>query len=208
MFIQPIRFTTGAVFSGASSRENHRDRVATFRAALRRTVQLRDAADLLPHLPGVGESLHALMLGNFDFMLVLSAILRQQPEPCRHLRIATLAFSMKNVQELARLFDEGIVERITLLSADYMDRMNNDIFQTALAELRENRGQTVATARTHAKVSLLEYPAAAYVLEGSANLRTNKNLEQVTLINDQGVHQWHAAWIGEKVEEYEQRQAK
>jgi len=41
------------------------------------------------------------------------------------------------------------------------------------------------------------------VFEGSANLRTNKNVEQVTAINDPGLHDWHAAWIDQKVREHE-----
>jgi hypothetical protein len=41
------------------------------------------------------------------------------------------------------------------------------------------------------------------VFEGSANLRTNKNVEQMTVINDPGLHDWHAAWIDQKVRDHE-----
>ena len=37
------------------------------------------------------------------------------------------------------------------------------------------------------------------VFEGSANLRTNKNREQLTAIRDRKLHDWHAAWIDELV---------
>ena len=39
---------------------------------------------------------------------------------------------------------------------------------------------------------------AKMVFEGSANLRTNGNIEQFALFNDAGLHDWHAAWIDEK----------
>ena len=203
MFDHSAEFGTGPAFSldaPPQTREEFKARAAAWKANLRRTVQIRNASELVPHLPAPGESIHALMMGNYDFMLVLSSILRAQDQPCLHLRLSTLAFNKKNVQELGRLFDEGIVQRITLLCADYMDRMNSDIFRCAVEEIAEKRQQTVATARTHAKVSLLEYPNACYAIEGSANLRTNKNIEQVTVIHDRSVHDWHAEWIDWQVE--------
>jgi hypothetical protein len=48
---------------------------------------------------------------------------------------------------------------------------------------------------------------AAPGLRGSANLRTNKNVEQVTAINDAGLHDWQAAWIDAKVREHEVNQS-
>jgi hypothetical protein len=46
------------------------------------------------------------------------------------------------------------------------------------------------------------------VFEGSANLRTNKNIEQMTTINDADLHDWHAAWIDAKVREHEVNQSR
>lgn len=209
MFDGKPKFTTGAAFSASSpfttggrptkSPAEYKATVAAFRANLRRTVQIEAASQLIPHMPGPGESVHALMLGNYDFMLVLSAFLRKHPEPCQHLRIATLTFSKKNIQEMARLMDDGVVHRITMLCSDFMDRVNNDIFRTAVEELTDNRGQALATTRVHAKVYLLQYRSSCYAFEGSANLRTNKHLEQVTVIHDRSVHDWHAAWIDQRV---------
>ena len=48
-------------------------------------------------------------------------------------------------------------------------------------------------------------PREPEILE-SANLRTNKNIEQMTAINDPGIHDWHAAWIDEKVRDHEVNQ--
>jgi hypothetical protein len=36
---------------------------------------------------------------------------------------------------------------------------------------------------------------SALVLEGSANLRTNGNREQLALVRDRALHDWHAQWI-------------
>jgi hypothetical protein len=88
-----------------------------------------------------------------------------------------------------------------------MARSNPAIYQGAVQELAEHRGQTVAPARCHTKVSCLAFAdGLRLVFEGSANLRTNKNVEQMTAVNDPGLHDWHAAWIDQKVREHEVNQ--
>ena len=45
------------------------------------------------------------------------------------------------------------------------------------------------------------------VLEGSANLRTNRNRERLAITADGGLHGWHSAWIDEVVSAHEGDQA-
>jgi hypothetical protein len=76
---QPLSFTTG--FPGLPSTQrpradDYRGQARSFRALLRRKAQLRKAAEVIPHLPGPGESLHTLLTGFFDFALVLTCVLR------------------------------------------------------------------------------------------------------------------------------------
>src|SRR6516162_10109930 len=99
----PLTFTTG--FPGLPSPTrpaagDFRQRAHAFKARLRRSAQLRKAAEVIPHLPGPGESLHTLLTGFFDFALVLTCVLRSRPCPCEHARIATLSFSRRNTEEL------------------------------------------------------------------------------------------------------------
>jgi hypothetical protein len=205
---KPIAFTTAfpglpAANRPASAGEARR-RARDFRASLRRKAQLRAATDVLPQLPGPGQSLHALLTGTFDFALVLACVIQSRPAPCDHLRVTTLAFSRRNTQELARLLDSHKVGRLTLLTSDFMAKSNPGIYQGAVEELAARRQQTVASARCHAKVCCLAFAdGLRLVFEGSANLRTNKNWEQVAAVNDAGLHDWHAAWIDEKVREHE-----
>jgi hypothetical protein len=41
------------------------------------------------------------------------------------------------------------------------------------------------------------------VFEGSANPRTNRNTENLCVVNDTGLHDRHAQWIDHKVREHE-----
>src|SRR5262249_2027011 len=121
-----------------------------------------------------------------------------------HARIATLSFGPKNTQEIAKWLDEKLVGRVTLLCADFMAKASSKEYQGAVAELVEQRGQIVGSARCHAKVVTLAFAdGLRLVFEGSANLRTNKNLENLCVINDPRLHDWHATWIDVKVREHE-----
>jgi hypothetical protein len=203
----PPAFTTGfpgLPGAGRPGPEDFQRRAREFKAGLRRRAQLRKAAEVLPHLPGPGESLHALLTGFFDFALVLTCVLRSRPAPCEHARLATLTFGPKNTQEMARWLDEGLVRRLTLLCSDFMARASPKVYHGALAELAQQRGQVVGSARCHAKVCCLAFAdGLRLAFEGSANLRTCRNVENVCVVNDPGLHDWHAAWIDRKVREHE-----
>jgi hypothetical protein len=206
----PLTFTTG--FPGLPGPDrpaagDFRRRAKAFKARLRRSAQLRKAADVLPHLPGPGESLHTLLTGYFDFALVLTCVLRSRPCPCEHARISTLSFGKKNVQEMAGWIDGGLVRRLTLLAADFMAKASPEVYHGAVAELAEQRGQVVGSARCHAKVVTMAFADGLRLsFEGSANLRTNRNLENLAVVNDAGLHDFHAAWIDAKVREHEVEQ--
>jgi hypothetical protein len=207
----PVTFTTG--FPGLPSArrpgpEDGRRRASEFRAGLRRKAQLRRAAEVVPHLPGPGESLHALLTGYFDFALVLTCVLRSRAAPCEALRVATLSFSKRNVQEMAHWLDGGLVRRLVLLSSDFMREGNPATYYGAVKELAEERGQAVAACRCHAKVCCLHFAdGLKLAFEGSMNLSTNRNLEQMAVINDAGLHDWHAHWIEQKAREHGEEEA-
>jgi hypothetical protein len=203
----PPTFTTGWPGLPSAHKPRPEDlprRAREFKASLRRKAQLKRAADVLPHLPGPGEGLHTLLTGYFDFALVLTCVLRSRPAPCEALRVATLSFSKRNVQEMAGWLDEGLVRRLVLLSSDFMKEGNPATYFGAVKELAEQRGQTVGAARCHAKVACLHFAdGLKLTFEGSANLSTNRNLENLCVVNDAALHDWHAAWIDAKVAEHE-----
>jgi hypothetical protein len=203
----PLTFTTGWPGLPSPNRPQAgdcRQQARAFKARLRRSTQLRKAAEVIPHLPGPGESLHTLLTGYFDFALVLTCVIRSRPCPCDYARIATLSFGPKNTQEMARWLDDGIVRRLTLLCADFMAKASPEVYQGAVAELVERRGQIVGAARCHAKVVTLAFADGTRLsFEGSANLRTNRNLENLCVVNDSQLHDFHAGWIDAKVRENE-----
>lgn len=194
--------TFGAI-RPARSKAEHRQRAHVFRAEHRRGLMLRQASDIVPHLPALGESLHTVMSGEregrpccYDFACVVACVLRSRPARCERLRNVTLTFSAANVQEVARWLDSGKVASAAIVCSDFHRKANTGIYAQAVAELVRERKQIVTSARTHAKIVLLDFADGLKIaMESSANLRSHRTDEQLTIINDPGIHDWHAGWI-------------
>lgn len=172
------------------------------RALAKRTAQLHQAAAILEVLPGEGESLHAVMTGRYDLMHTI-AVLAGHLGRIEILRIATLSFNAKNLTEMIGLLDAHKVGKLTLLCSAFFRDHNRELWDETLEEFRE-RGQRAAAGRSHAKVVTLGVAdGSRFVIEGSANLRTNGNWEQLALYRDATLHDWHGSWIDGLVSKHE-----
>jgi hypothetical protein len=171
------------------------------RAAARYQRAATTAAALLPELPKPGESVHALMTGTFDLCQVVTAVAARLPA-CRHPRVATLCYNKRNAVELLGLLEtrSGDPLRLTLLVSSFFRSHNKELHEWFAEQLRPFPAARLAAARSHCKVVCFDLgPTDGLVFEGSANLRTNGNREQLTVIRDRALHDWHAAWIDELV---------
>lgn len=170
----------------------------TSKAEARYQRAAKTAATILPDLPLPGTAHHVLMIGAFDLCQVIAATVPRLPD-CTHLRIATLCYSKRNVAELCGLLDRHKIALTLLVSAFFRDH-NKELHERAVEELREFPGVAVGAARSHCKITCFDSATdTPLVFEGSANLRTNGNREQLTAIRDRPLHDWHAAWIDELV---------
>jgi len=104
------------------------------RASARRTAQLAEAADVLTALPGAGEAVHCLMTGRYDLMHLLVCLV-ERLGTVEAIRIATLAYSARNLAEMVRLLDSGAVRRLSLLCSSFFRDHNGDLWEETLEEL-------------------------------------------------------------------------
>ncbi len=178
------------------------------RAEARYQRAARTAAELLPELPRPGEAVHCLMTGTYDLCQVITALAGRLPG-LRHLRVATLCFSKRNAAELLGMLEARPGLRLTLLASAFFRGHNKDLFERLAADLAEHPGRArLAAARSHCKVVCFDLgPGDGLVFEGSANLRSNRNREQLTAVRDRGLHDWHAGWIDELVSHAQQAEA-
>lgn len=157
------------------------------------------AAELLPELPKPGESVHCLMTGTYDLCQVIIATAARLPSLVA-LRIATLCFSKRNRGELLSLLEVRTGLKLVVLVSHSFKGHNKEECEAFAADLAQYPDARLVAARSHAKVVTFDAgPDDGLVFEGSANLRNNRNREQLTAIRDRTLHDWHAAWIDDMV---------
>ena len=176
--------------------------------AARRQAGIAEARAVLEHLPGPGESLHALCTARMDLTDVVGALLDRLGK-CDRLVIGTLGYNARNLQAMLRWLDAGQVASLALLASLFFRSHNGELWAATLAEFRTRR-QRAACASSHAKVVSLAFASGARLaIEGSANLCGNgSGREQFCLVNDPALCDWHAAWVTEAVDRHEGKEAK
>jgi len=174
-------------------------RPALVRLQARRAAGIAEAGQTLAHLPGPGESLHALCTSRMDLTDVIGALLERFGR-CERLHVATLGFNARNLRAMLGWLDSGAVGGLTLLASIFFRSHNGELWERTLAEFRE-RKQGAACTHCHAKVVALAFASGErFAIEGSANLCGNGSArEQFALIHDAGLHEWHARWIAQTV---------
>jgi hypothetical protein len=163
--------------------------------AARRAAGIAEAAAVLEHLPGPGESLHAVVTSRLDLTDVLNAIL-ERVGTCERMAIATLGYNARNLRTILAWLDSGAVGSLALVASLFFRSHNGELWETTLTEFRQ-RKQRAACCHSHAKVVTLAFAAGERLsIEGSANLCGNgSGREQFALIHDGGLHDFHATWI-------------
>ncbi len=171
--------------------------------AARRAAGIREAKETLAHLPRPGESLHALCTARMDLTDVISSLLERLGK-CDRLVIGTLGYNARNLRTMLRWLDSGQVAKLTLLASIFFRSHNGALWDETLAEFRQ-RKQRAACCHSHAKVVSLDFASGARLaIEGSANLCGNgSGREQLCLVNDAALCDWHARWVLEAVARHE-----
>lgn len=167
------------------------------RRGIKQLIRPENAQAVLAHLPDhPAERTHCILRGDFVLCDLIPAII-QASGPCGHLRIATLGLSVANADTLACLVERGFVDQLTLVVSHYFQQVDKATVFRAVENRLRGLARLVIT-RCHAKVICLPLETGdTYVIEGSANLRSSDNLEQIAITNDPDTHDFHVSWIDE-----------
>lgn len=168
---------------------------------VRRLAGLKEARDILKTVPGPNESVHAVCTHRMDLTDVIAALVELKGT-VSVARLATLGYHARNLKTMLGWIDSKAVQSITLLASIFFRSHNGELWDETRDALKE-RGthHRAACCHSHAKVVTLAFASGErFSIEGSANLCGNgSGREQLALINDPGLHDWHASWIEELV---------
>jgi hypothetical protein len=178
-------------------------RPLTARAAARRTAGIAEAKEVLAHIPGPGESLHAVCTARLDLTDVINALL-ERLGACDRMLIATLGYNERNLSAMLGWIDSGAVRSLSLVASIFFRSHKGDLWEETLTEFRR-RKQRAACCHSHAKVVTLAFAdGGRLAIEGSANLCGNgSGREQFALFNDPTLHEWHSRWIDDLIDRHE-----
>jgi hypothetical protein len=173
------------------------------RLQARRAAAVREARDVLAHLPAVGESLHCIATHRLDLCDVIGHLL-DRLGPCERVAVASLGYNARNLRTMLRWLDGGAVQRLTLLASIFFRSHNGELWEKTLAEFRARR-MSAACSASHAKVVCMSFVSGQRLaIEGSANLcGSGSAREQFAIIHDPGLHAWHSRWILDTVSRHE-----
>lgn len=167
------------------------------RRGIRKWIRPENALEVLPHLPAdPDERTHAVLRGDFVLCDLIPAIIREHGR-CPQLHIATLGMSSANADALASLHHAGLIGEITICCSLYFRQVDRLSTYREVAARLEGIAKIIV-ARNHAKVICLPTESGDhFVIEGSANLRSSDNLEQIAIFNDAELIAFHRAWMAE-----------
>jgi hypothetical protein len=158
---------------------------------------VRTPAEHLPRLPGPREALHQITSGRhalWDIVPVIAAL--AAPHPIEALHIATLGFSRSNIAEMLDMLDAGTIRQLTLVCSHYFKSTSGGIWEFAAAEFKRRPAARFLSIRTHAKIiAACMGDGRAVTIEASANLRSCKNIEQMTFFGHPRIYAFHTRWI-------------
>lgn len=169
------------------------------KVTMQNRLKISEIAKVLPDLPDKGWAFHIVANGKYDFWSFVPHIQKLIGSMGLEFYASTWTMSRNNAVEMVKLFDEGKIGTINLLTGLYFKRRETAVYATILHAIRK-RNQRYAAFKNHAKVLLLSDGEDYIIVEGSANLTGNPRLEQYIISNQKGLYDFHAGWMMEMLD--------
>lgn len=167
----------------------HRHRPTRHRAEDHRARGL--LAGQLDPLPAEGETVHLVLPGGIALGDVLWSVVdgTRLPGP---LTVSTLGFGRRWIAGLIDRLRDGRITSGVVVCSNYFRKSDPTEYADAAAALAPWPCR-LTDARTHAKIAVFGH----FSLEGSANLRSCRSIENVAVTHDENLARFHAKWISE-----------
>jgi len=158
------------------------------------------AKDMAADIAG-GETVVAVLSGNFIFGDIFEAFAYETGMPIDELTISTLSFSDENVVSLSEMLKADKIGTLNIVISDYFWSHNRADASYIYEKLDIGDRFQLAVAGIHTKIALIRAGRRKIVVSGSANLRSSRSIEAVTFEPSDGLydfhHEWHMALISE-----------
>lgn len=165
-----------------------------------------DLKRVITELPEPGYSYHYISAGAWDFYTVIPVFISLFPGPIDETYVTTWTMSRDNAYDILKNFDDGKIKKINLLTGIYFKRRETAVYSVLVNGLLKRKQRYVAT-KNHTKIILMRSETDFLICEGSANLTANPRVEQYVINNDQGLYEFHAAWMDDLLDSEKNKKA-
>jgi len=141
-----------------------------------------------------GYTIHALLSGNFIFGDFIEALAVENGVTIERLTFSTLAISDENVISLGNMLESGFLGHLDMIVSSYFWSHNRSNAEFIYEHLCDNRQSRIAVAGIHTKIAMLQTDKSKIVIHGSANMRSSRTIEAVTIEHNPELFDFHDAW--------------
>lgn len=141
-----------------------------------------------------GETVHCLLSGNFIFGDFFEAFAVETNSLIDELIISTLSLGQDNVDSLKNLLKGDYVQSLGLIVSDYFWSHNRHNAPYIFKSLDIDDKFQFAVSGTHTKIALIKIGNQKIVVSGSANLRSSRCVEEMTIQTSSDLYDFHAEW--------------
>jgi hypothetical protein len=157
-------------------------------------MKKEEVEKFLTFLPQEGETLHIVANGKFDFWSFIPVIIELMGGKTAAFYGSTWTLNRENCHEMLKLYDEGKVSGLNILTGLYFKQRESAVYATLLNGILDRR-QRYKCLENHAKVALLSNGTDYITIEGSANFTANPRVEQYAISNGRDLHDFHKVWM-------------
>ena len=170
-----------------------------------RTVKYEYAAQLAKDIGRLEEDEHifSIISGNFIAGDFIEAWLIENDFIAKEIIIANYSISQENIDSFINIFETDRVERIGLIVSDYFfSHERKNLIEYCVTELADWNFY-IAAAGIHTKITLIKTVCGQHiVIGGSANLRSSRSVEQLTIDNSKVLYDFNREWMSKLLNEY------
>lgn len=149
-----------------------------------------------------GHRIDALLSGNFIFGDIFEAMADRFGIVIENLTISTLSLSEDNIESFANLIEFEHLKSLDLIVSAYFFAHNRPLVPMMFDKLSAIPF-TLAVAGTHTKVALMKTSGGRkIVFHGSANLRSSRSVEIMTVEADDTLYDFHMSWHRRIIEHF------
>lgn len=151
-----------------------------------------------------GESVFALLAGNFVFCDFIEAFFYQHNIFTERLQISTLSLAYDNIIVLRNLMKGGFVQNFDLIISNYFfAHERHNLIKEIYNELDIDNRFQLAVAAVHTKITTFKTEGGKHiVISGSANLRSSNNVEQIYIQDNREIYDFVTDFNNRIIEKY------